>query len=160
MQTRPPPGKAGSGPPTQLRCARKPASRLTCGQRDAGEQAEVKTNFVRFHSACSVSGGELVLAKRSVPDPPPDGPSPIGSPHPRTQAGCKLAFGRFHLSLLKCRFDADSWNGGQSQARLGLAEVEVEQTALLGPQVQHIDDVGVGSELEPIKHGGPIDAQV
>ena len=36
MQTRPPPGKAGSGPPTQLRCARKPASRLTCGQRDAG----------------------------------------------------------------------------------------------------------------------------
>ena len=36
MQTRPPPGKAGSGPPTQLRCARKPASRLTWGQRDAG----------------------------------------------------------------------------------------------------------------------------
>ena len=36
MPTRPPPGKAGSGPPTQLRCARKPASRLTCGQRDAG----------------------------------------------------------------------------------------------------------------------------
>ena len=36
MQTRPPTGKAGSGPPTQLRCARKPASRLTCGQRDAG----------------------------------------------------------------------------------------------------------------------------
>ena len=38
MQTRPAPGKAGSGPPTQLSCARKPASRLTCGQRDAGEQ--------------------------------------------------------------------------------------------------------------------------
>ena len=36
MQTRPPPGKAGSGPPTQLRCAKKPASRLTWGQRDAG----------------------------------------------------------------------------------------------------------------------------
>ena len=42
-----------------------------------------------------------MLAKRSVPDPRPDGRSPIGAPHPRTQAGCKLAFGRFHLSLLK-----------------------------------------------------------
>ena len=41
-----------------------------------------------------------MLAKRSVPDPPPDGRSPVGAPHPGTQAGCKLAFGRFHLSLL------------------------------------------------------------
>ena len=60
----------------------------------------MKTNFVRFHSACSVSGG-------SVPDPPPDGPSPIGAPHPRTQAGCKLAFGRFHLSLLNDERESD-----------------------------------------------------